>query len=229
MIAGQNAAGGEEPQRPGKSTDAERLLGAVLAGGKSTRMGRDKALLRRAAGDADAGRAEITFLDHAVQRLLPLTRHVVVLGRTIPAGHVAAAEASALPPVIGLPDRKPSLGPAMGVATALRFAADRGFDAVLVTPVDMPDLTAEHLRLLIGGWQDRGGPTAAAFRDNMPEPLLAIYPTSLADSIGTLADSADRSLFRWLSRQEVSLVPLPIEAAKNVNRPSDLDDESSIA
>lgn len=102
-----------------------RLLGAVLAGGRSSRFGSDKALA------VWAGR---TLLDHAVASLAPHVEMVVICGR---AG--------------GLADRPaPDMGPLGGLNAALHHAAEQGFDAVLTTGCDMPVYPAELAKALAG-------------------------------------------------------------------------------
>jgi len=102
------------------------LLGAVLAGGQSSRFGSDKALARL------GGR---TLLELAVERLSGWCGAVVVIGR---------AEAPA-PVVADWP--RPGMGPLGGIAGALREARARGCGAVLTCgvdslglPDDLPDL-----------------------------------------------------------------------------------------
>ncbi len=96
-------------------------LGAVLAGGRSSRFGSDKAL---AVLD---GRA---LIDHALAALRPHCDTLIIVGR---AGGIADWP-------------RPDMGPLGGIAAALIDAADRGFDQVLTAPVDCvrlpPDLGA---------------------------------------------------------------------------------------
>ena len=97
------------------------ILGAVLAGGRSSRFGSDKAL------------AEIeghTLLALAVDTLSGWCEHVVVVGRE-------------LAPAPTLPDwPRAGMGPLAGLAAALHLAADEGYEAVLSCGVDaaiLPD------------------------------------------------------------------------------------------
>lgn len=91
------------------------ILGAVLAGGQSSRFGSDKAM-----AELD-GR---TLLSRAVEALQAQCDAVVVVGRE---------EA----PVPTLPDRpRPGMGPLGGIAAALHHAAEAGYDTVLTCPVD---------------------------------------------------------------------------------------------
>ena len=97
------------------------ILGAVLAGGLSTRFGSDKAL-----AEVDGH----TLLALAVDALSGWCEHVVVVGR-------------ALAPAPTLPDwPRPGMGPLAGIAAALHHARDEGYDAVLTCGVDslgLPD------------------------------------------------------------------------------------------
>jgi len=202
------------------------LMGVVLAGGKSSRMGTDKASLPHP--DQPHGGFTITYLQHAVIRLRPLLSTIAISGRS--------DDTKTVPDVIAIPDTSPHQGPAAGVADSLRHAKTLGLAGILITPVDMPNLQTQHLQRLIHAWhlqrtESRLGSkqigltsfpiVVATFADQQPEPLLAIYPTAYLSAIETLAQSNDRSLSRWLKQQSTIAIPLPQSAAKNVNRPED--------
>lgn len=103
------------------------ILGAVLAGGKSTRFGSDKALAKL---------GQETLLMRAVDLLSGWCERVVVVGRE-------EAPAPTLPDWLG-----PGLGPLGGIAAALRDARDEGYDAVLTCGVDSIDLPEDLPALL---------------------------------------------------------------------------------
>jgi molybdopterin-guanine dinucleotide biosynthesis protein A len=94
------------------------LTGFILAGGKSARMGRDKALLDW------HGR---TLLDHMAHLMSRVADKVHVVGRD------------------PLPDRVPGLGPLSGIATALETSST---ETNLVVAVDLPLLTEKFLQYL---------------------------------------------------------------------------------
>lgn len=103
-----------------------RILGAVLAGGQSSRFGSDKALAVMADGR--------TLLDHAVAGLAPHVAQVVICGRDD-----------------GLADRPaPDMGPLGGLNAALHHAQNHGYAGVLTTGCDMPVYPAELPAMLIG-------------------------------------------------------------------------------
>jgi molybdenum cofactor guanylyltransferase len=105
-----------------------RVLGAVLAGGLSSRFGSDKALAML------DGR---TLLSHAVTALQAHAELVLLCGRR-------------LPDLPWLEDRPAGAeGPLAGLNAALHLAHRSGFDAVLCAPIDVHPL-AEALPLLAG-------------------------------------------------------------------------------
>lgn len=103
------------------------ILGAVLAGGKSSRFGSDKALAEF------QGR---TLLSGAVDALSGWCEHVIVVGRETA-------------PAPTLPDwPHPGMGPLGGLAAALHHAADEGYETVLSCGVDSVGLPENLLALL---------------------------------------------------------------------------------
>ena len=107
-----------------------RLLGAILAGGRASRFGSDKALAEI------AGRP---LIGHVADRLLGQCAGLVVCGR----------EWGGWPALPDLPG--PGLGPMGGLAAALSHAGAHGFQAVLAAPCDMPGLPADLAARLAPG------------------------------------------------------------------------------
>lgn len=129
------------------------LLGIVLAGGRSSRMGQDKATL------VWRGR---TLLEHQVALLREAgCDAVLIAGRQDPRWP-------------SLPDEKPFRGPVAGLAHALDkmsslFAMAPG--KLIMVPVDMPLLEASDLLPLI-----RHPAPLAAFTENPLPCALAVTP-----------------------------------------------------
>lgn len=106
-----------------------RILGAVVAGGRSSRFGTDKAL---ALIDGTS------MIERAIAALRPQTDALVVCGR----------EWSGLET---LPDRPlGGLGPLAGLNAALHHAQERGYDAVLAIPLDVHPLPPDMVERLSG-------------------------------------------------------------------------------
>lgn len=186
-----------------------KLLGVVLCGGRSSRMGRDKAGLAHRAGG--------TFLEHSLDRLRAVCDEVCISG---PSKRAHESDFD----VVRLPDPVAHQGPIVGVAESLRYAAKHGYAACFFTPVDMPDVTARELVAIRDRWR-LDARQLICVRDagtGQIDPLLGIYPVQLADRIWKAASSQDRSLQRFVLREDPLLMGLPTQILRNVNRPEDL-------
>lgn len=194
------------------STNDLRLLGTVLCGGQSRRMGREKATLPH----GQSG----TFWRHAVEQLVPICNEVCLAGKLTETTNQMV-----------LADQSPSGGPACGVASALQHASANAFDAVFITPVDMPLLKTIDLQRLHKLWQTHQHQIVVAVSGNESrlEPLVAIYPTQYAGALKTLSNAEDRSLYRWISGQPHLCTPLPTNSCRNMNTPEDLQRGSQVS
>jgi molybdopterin-guanine dinucleotide biosynthesis protein A len=103
------------------------LHGFVLAGGKSSRMGQDKALLNF------QGRP---LVEIAVEKLTSLCSSVSIAGNREDLIHIA--------PVV--PEQRTNCGPAAGVEAGLRATTH---EWALFIPIDVPLVPAELLRLWV--------------------------------------------------------------------------------
>jgi molybdenum cofactor guanylyltransferase len=93
-----------------------KLLGAIIAGGKATRFGGDKAaaLLN--------GKA---LIEHVADALRPQVGALIICGRDWP-GLTAVADRPAA-----------GMGPLGGLCAALHYGAEQGFDAVMTAGCDV--------------------------------------------------------------------------------------------
>ena len=155
---------------------AAPLAAAVLAGGASRRMGRDKATM-------PVGGAELAR--QAIAAAARLAEPVVVVA---PEGHPAAA----LAPAAGAGwVADPGRGPLEALVSALR-AVDAPW--LLLLAADHPLLLPALLDLLLAGRE--GFEAVACRRGPRLEPLVAVYQraAALAAAEAMLAAGADRSL-----------------------------------
>ncbi|MEE2940167.1 MAG: molybdenum cofactor guanylyltransferase [Planctomycetota bacterium] len=163
------ASGTGRPSLPERSsaapgTTGRDLLGLALAGGRSERMGRSKALM--AWGD---GR----MIDACVRALAEVSEDVLVAGGDL--------RDLGLPPGRLIPDAVPGAGPLGAIVAGLTEAERRGSRGVLVLACDMPLVTRAELEPLtraVGAGAD-----AALWRvDGVLQPLCAAYASTLAPS-----------------------------------------------
>ncbi|MBI4213395.1 MAG: molybdenum cofactor guanylyltransferase [Chloroflexi bacterium] len=182
-------------------------MGAVLAGGQSRRLGRDKALLSL------EGR---TLLERAVVALEAVTARVIVVGPPERRPFTGAADI--------VPDAYPGTGPLGAIATALEAVAT---PRVLVVACDLPFLSAPFLDRLVScskGW-DITVPLVAG----RTHQLHAVYAQSALPAIRRQLTSGDlrvENVFPLLRVRYVDELDLGVSGADlrsvwNVNTPEE--------
>lgn len=169
-----------------------RLLGAVLAGGASSRFGSDKAM---------ALLGGKPLIEHVITALLPQVDALVIIGRDHP-GHARIDDLPA-----------PGLGPLGGLCGALDHGLRQGFDAVLCAPCDTIDLPADLARRLAQGLA--AGPAVA-----LGQRSIGMWPASLAADLLIHLAGPDRSIRSWIAATQAR--EIDCGAMRNVNRPGDL-------
>ena len=182
------------------------VLGCVLIGGKSTRMGTPKHLL------AKDGK---TWLARTVTLLEQVCQTIVISG----AGEIP----DALAHHTRLADVSDARGPMAGVLAVMRWAPRASW---LVAACDLSDLSAEALRWLL----DSRKPGAWATVPKVPgaggvEPLLAHYDFRSRCFLEELAEQGNFSLSDIAKRPKVISPEVPAELAsawQNINTPADL-------
>ena len=184
-----------------------RLLGLVLAGGRSRRMGTDKALLRR------DGKSQ---LEHAVQMLEGVTDAVFVSTRRDQRDEPERARFATIP------DRYEDLGPVAGILSAMQSDPDADW---LVVACDLPNLDRATLVYLVER-ADTGRPFVAfeSSYDGLPEPLCAIYRSGSDVLLREFVDQGILCPRKMLIRSDTQLLAQPNAGAlDNVNTPEDLE------
>jgi molybdopterin-guanine dinucleotide biosynthesis protein A len=150
-----------------------RTAGIVLAGGRSTRMGRSKATL-----------------DWHGSTLV--RRAVGIVGRVVDGPVVVVRahgqELPALPAGVEIAqDARAARGPLQGIAAGLELIGDRA-DAVFVCGVDAPLLHPALVRHIIASLADGDDDVALPQAHGFPHPLAAAYRTTVARHLYDLLD-----------------------------------------
>jgi molybdopterin-guanine dinucleotide biosynthesis protein A len=184
--------------------------GAVLAGGASSRMGRDKARIEWR-GELLAARV-VRALAACVERVRIVLR----------------PEAESPLALERIDDVRPERAPIVGIEAALAACES---SAVLVAACDLPEIEPRLLLALLALCPAEGGPDAIVpCGPKGPEPLLAIYRPRILPALRERIARGDLSLQRLLASIEVLLVPEAdlrafdpeLASFRNVNRPEDL-------
>jgi molybdopterin-guanine dinucleotide biosynthesis protein A len=192
---------------------APDTAGIILAGGKSTRLGRDKAseiLLER------------SLLQHVVDHLDGVLDEIVVVkapGQDLPA-------TVSTTPLRVVEDAFPGTGPLGGIYTGLIATEASACIAVACDmPVLQPALLLELLRLL------PGYDLVAPIKESLPEPLCTAYAKSCIDTVRTKLEAGDYKASGYFD--EVNALLLEPETWQrfdphglsflNINREDELD------
>lgn len=173
------------------------FAGIVLAGGASSRMGEDKAMLRLSNGS--------TLLDHALAMLQAAGADPVIVSGDRPE-HAGIADLSPLP------------GPLGGLASVLRARRELQGRLLLAVPIDTPALGAEALRNLVRAASDSPG----ACYTGHPLPLALWADGAVTQRLEAVLDgTAPAAVHRLIA--DFGLRQLPADAVDltNLNAPDD--------
>src|SRR5688572_23257067 len=178
------------------------LYGLVLAGGRSTRMQRDKAAIEYHAGE--------TQLDAAVKLLAPRVVRSFVSVRADQRDERARAGHAQIV------DRGDVEGPIAGISAAL---AEHPQAAWLVLACDLPFLDGRTLDTLIAARNPSRVATAfKSAHDALPEPLCAIYEPRARELLAAHVAGGGNCPRKFLIRSPVWLLEQPNpRALDNVN------------
>jgi molybdopterin-guanine dinucleotide biosynthesis protein A len=192
-----------------------KVVGLLLAGGQSRRMGGgDKAL--RMLGD-------VTLLDRVIERLRPQVDALVLNANGDPARFARFA----LPVV---PDSIPGFaGPLAGVLAGLDWAAAERPDCDYVVSVatDAPFLPADLVARLAEGLAAAGADLACAASGGRAHPVFGLWPVRLRDDLRrAVVDEEVHKVDLWTARHRLVTVPFPdtpVDPFFNANRPEDFE------
>ena len=192
------------------------IVGLLLAGGLSRRMGGgDKAL--RALG----GRS---LLERVIDRVRPQTTALVLNVNGDPARFAA----------FDLPVVADSIsdfaGPLAGILAGLDWTAAHRPNCPLVASVatDAPFLPEDLIERLVQGMAAAGAELACAASGGQSHPVIGLWPVRLRDELRrALVEEGVRKVDVWTARYRLATVPFPevagIDPFFNANRPEDLD------
>ena len=195
---------------------SSRFPAVILSGGRSSRMGRPKALLPFGSG---------RLIDHVAARVVPQATSIA-LNANDPAITLAGTTT--------LPDRFAAFpGPLAGIHAGLVHirAREPGASHALMVPVDGPFFPPDLAATLAASLQSPDDIALAASGGRM-HPVLGLWPLSLADRLAAwLEDPPTLKVRAFLDRLPVRVTEFafintprgPLDPFFNINTPDDLD------
>lgn len=185
-----------------------RVAGIVLAGGASSRMGREKAFVSL------GGRP---VLAHVLERFRPQVALVAISANGDPARF---AEFDC--PVLADLEETAGHGPLAGVLAGLDFAQSRGLTGVAITPSDAPFLPLDFVaRLMVEPLED----IAFAESASGPQPLFSVWPLTARPAVAEALERGAFSVIGLITRlahRRTRFGPAEPDPFFNLNRPQDV-------
>jgi molybdenum cofactor guanylyltransferase len=186
----------------GRVLNRKRLTGAILAGGRSSRMGQPKQEIVLADGRM--------MIEHVADALMAACDQVVIVGRT-----------AAMPRLRRVRDLRPGMGPLSGIEALLASGIGEQY---LVCACDVPRITPELLSMLT----ERRDEPATVFRTRGAEGIEPLPMRISSDALPIVREQIDArrlSLLALMDRLRPAVIDLPAERTdelRNVNTPEEL-------
>jgi len=191
-----------------------KIVGLLLAGGQSRRMGGGDKALRVIGG--------VSLLERVIERMRPQVETLVLNANGAPARFASFG----LPVV---PDSVPGYaGPLAGVLAGLDWTAEHHPDCPYIVSVatDAPFLPGDLVSRLVRGMEKSGADLACAASGGQPHPVIGLWPVRLREDLRrAVVVETVRKVDVWTARHRLATVPFPsdpIDPFFNANRPEDL-------
>ena len=197
-----------------------KVVGLLLAGGQSRRMGGGDKALRLLGG--------IALLDRVIERLRPQVDALVLNAN----GDHARFARFALP--VGADSIPGFAGPLAGVLAGLDWAISHRPDCPYVVSVatDAPFLPADFVARLAHGLDEASADIACAASGGRAHPVFGLWPVRLRDDLRrAVVGQAIRKVDLWTARHVLATVPFddqPVDPFFNANRPEDLETAATL-
>ena len=190
------------------TTSTADVTAFILAGGKSTRMGTDKAFVML------EGR---TLLARMLELARSVCADVKIVGDP--------AKFAAFAPVVE--DVFPGCGPLGGIHAALRSSQT---ELNLMLAVDMPFVSAAFLAFLVTRSRDSDAMVTLVHTSDGLQPLCAVYLRDFADSAEKALRAGlykidalfEKAQMQVIAKEELQVAGFSAELFRNLNTPEDL-------
>ena len=196
---------------------ATEVTGALLAGGRSLRMGSDKCLVDLAGQP---------MVSHVIARLRPQVHRIVIVANDDP----TRFSGTCLPVVCDTVEGH--AGPLAGLHAALEWALSETPEAQLVAtvPVDTPFFPADMVARLLEALRRTDAGSAIAASGGIRHPVAGLWEVALIGEVENALRSGVRAMTRFAELQQSAVVEFPaieiggngFDPFFNVNTPDEL-------
>jgi molybdopterin-guanine dinucleotide biosynthesis protein A len=174
---------------------------AVMAGGKSKRLGQNKALIQING---------ITVVESVLNMVSPYVQKVMIITNTPEEYNFLDIETSK--------DVRPGFGPLSGIHSALSLASS---EYVLVVSCDIPLVGSKQIEQLVSSCR---GHDITIFKHKNFEPLCAVYRRSCIDALNELIDYNECRIIDLFPTLDVKVLRVDdAEIFRSINTKEDYD------
>jgi molybdopterin-guanine dinucleotide biosynthesis protein A len=190
------------------------VLGVLLAGGRSSRMGGGDKCLRPLGGR--------TILEHVIERARPQVGALLLNANGDPARFARFGLPVAADVVEGF------AGPLAGVLTGMEWAFQRRPETRWIATIatDSPFLPHDLVRRLLRAVEGGAADLACVASAGQAHPVFGLWPIRLAEDLRwAMVEEEVRKVDVWTARHRLAVVEfasIPIDPFFNTNRPEDL-------
>jgi molybdopterin-guanine dinucleotide biosynthesis protein A len=197
--------------------DHSKILGVVLAGGKSLRFGEDKSQVKL---------NNKSLIDHILSEILTEFKELLIVSNN-------SIKFNKSEKISIISDFKNNLGPLGGVLTAMKWIKDNNKDYHWIStfPTDTPFFKNQILKDFHDQINLKNGKLFFIKSNNTRHNIFGLWSIDLADKLGKDLENGDRKVEDWANKVGVNIIDMQFEKNDpffNINTKEDLEKAKDI-
>jgi molybdopterin-guanine dinucleotide biosynthesis protein A len=197
--------------------DHSKILGVVLAGGKSLRFGEDKSQVKL---------NNKSLIDHILSEILTEFKELLIVSNN-------SIKFNKSEKISIISDFKNNLGPLGGVLTAMKWIKDNNKDYQWIStfPTDTPFFKNQILKDFHDKINLKNGKLFFIKSNNTRHNIFGLWSIDLADKLEKDLENGDRKVEDWANKVGVNIIDMQFEKNDpffNINTKEDLEKAKNI-
>ena len=197
--------------------DHSKILGVVLAGGKSLRFGEDKSQVKL---------NNKSLINHILSEILTEFKELLIVSNN-------PIEFNKSENISVISDFKNNLGPLGGVLTAMKWIKDNNKDYQWIStfPTDTPFFKNQILKDFHDKINLKNGKLFFIKSNNTRHNIFGLWSIDLADKLEKDLENGDRKIEDWANKVGVNIIDMQFEKNDpffNINTKEDLEKAKNI-
>jgi molybdopterin-guanine dinucleotide biosynthesis protein A len=197
--------------------DHSKILGVVLAGGKSLRFGEDKSQVKL---------NNKSLIDHILSEILTEFKELLIVSNN-------PIEFNKSENISVISDFKNNLGPLGGVLTAMKWIKDNNKDYQWIStfPTDTPFFKNQILKDFHDKINLKNGKLFFIKSNNTRHNIFGLWSIDLSDKLEKDLENGDRKVEDWANKVGVNIIDMQFEKNDpffNINTKEDLEKAKKI-